>query len=298
MTQQKPGAIWAQQIRAPFLILSIVLVLIAIGAVFHHTGHFYLLHSLLLTIGVILAHISVNLFNELSDFQTKIDQHTVRTPFSGGSGMMQAKKTSPEKVKLMAYIVMLISAAIGIYFCFVSGWEIAIFMVIGAVAILFYTSRLAKWLLGELFSGMTLGSLVVLGAYYALTSNITLEIILISIPPGILTSLLLFLNEFPDVEADKTGGRHHLVIHFGRKTSAKIYVFFLGLVYVSIFIIPFISNTPKTVLLGLVTIPIAIKASVTTLQHSEDIPRLIPAMGTNVMVVIVTDLLLAIALFI
>ena len=44
---------------------------------------------LLLVIGVVLAHVSVNLFNEISDYKSKIDENTVRTPFSGGSGMLQ-----------------------------------------------------------------------------------------------------------------------------------------------------------------------------------------------------------------
>ncbi len=82
---------WLQQIRAPFLILPVFLVLIGVAAA-KNDGYTQWLHAALLIIGVTLSHISANLFNEVSDYKTKIDENTTPTPFSGGSGMMQAGK--------------------------------------------------------------------------------------------------------------------------------------------------------------------------------------------------------------
>jgi 1,4-dihydroxy-2-naphthoate octaprenyltransferase len=289
--------VWLFQIRAPFLILAAVLVLIGIAAA-DFKGQFEWIHTALIMIGVVLAHISVNLFNELSDYQTGIDQNTVQTPFSGGSGMMQSGKTSPKAVRIFAYSTLFVSALIGIYFCLVSGWLILVFMISGGIAIRFYTSFFSKWLIGEIISGLTLGSFVVLGTFYALTGTMGTEIILISIPPGILTILLLFLNEFPDLEADKKGGRHHLVIHFGRKKSSFIYVLGLIVVYVTILGISFLKTIPDTILIALITLPMAFKSSITVLKNHNDIPKLIPALAMNVGIVIVTDLFMAIGLFI
>ena len=235
---------WFLQVRGPFLILSVMLVLIGIAAAgYNGTTHWG--HSLLLLFGVVLTHISVNLFNELSDYHTKIDENTWRTPFSGGSGLMQAGLTSPNSVRLAAYAALCVSGLIGLYFCLVSGWPIAIFMVIGALAIRFYTTHFAKIVLGELISGLTLGSCVVMGVYYALTKELTLPVIMVSISPGLLTSLLLFLNEFPDMEADKKGGRHHLVILLGRAKSAKAYAFVMTAVYLVIIINPMLFKVPR-----------------------------------------------------
>ncbi len=289
--------VWLFQIRAPFLILAAVLVLIGIAAA-DFKGQFEWIHAALIMIGVVLAHISVNLFNELSDYQTGIDQNTVQTPFSGGSGMMQSGKTSPKAVRIFAYSALFVSALIGIYFCLVSGWLILVFMISGGIAIRFYTSFFSKWLIGEIISGLTLGSFVVLGTFYALTGTMGTEIILISIPPGILTTLLLFLNEFPDLEADQKGGRHHLVIHFGRKKSSFIYVLGLIVVYVTVLGISFLKMIPDTILIALITLPMAFKSSITVLKNHNDIPKLIPALAMNVGIVIVTDLLMAIGLFI
>ena len=84
--------VWLAQIRAPFLILSVFLVLIGLALSIKYplqiVADFSYFHAILLVIGVVSAHISVNLFNEYSDYFTQIDFKTNRTPFSGGSGMM------------------------------------------------------------------------------------------------------------------------------------------------------------------------------------------------------------------
>ena len=69
--------VWMAQIRAPFLLLAVFLVVIGLAFSVkypHIIGHtFNWLHAVMLVIGVLLSHISVKLFNEYSDFKTKID---------------------------------------------------------------------------------------------------------------------------------------------------------------------------------------------------------------------------------
>ena len=283
--------------RAPFLILSVVLVLMGIATSFH-LGQRNWLQAGLLVFGVALAHIAVNLFNELSDFKTKIDENTQRTPFSGGSGMMQSGKTEFTRVRLVAYVSLLAAGVIGFYFISQRGWLILLFMIPGGVAIRFYTSHLARWRIGEVSAGLTLGTLVVMGTHYALCGQLPSLVVWISIPPGLLTFLLLFLNEFPDLEADRQGGRKHLIILLGKKKSLWIYVLVLLAVYLTIALAPLFFQAPYTVLIALLTTPLAIKASAGAIRSHDDIGKLVPALAANVGVVILTDLLLAIAFFI
>jgi 1,4-dihydroxy-2-naphthoate polyprenyltransferase len=294
--KKNQGAVWFQQIRGPFLILSVVLTLLGIATAYWH-GFADIWRSLLLTAGVVLAHAAVNLFNEISDFKSGIDAHTVRTPFSGGSGMLQAGLTTVTRVTRAAYLALAAAGLIGLYFCLVSGWPILFFMICGGLAARFYTTHLAKRLLGELVSGLTLGSFVVIGTHYALTSFMTLDIIYISLAPGILTALLLFLNEFPDVEADRLGGRRHLVIYFGTKKSAAIYAGAVMLLYALIAAGPFVQNIPYSELIALATLPLGALAAIRTFKHHDDPARLVQAQGLNVAMVILTDLLLAVAYF-
>lgn len=302
--------VWMAQVRAPFLILAVFLVVIglAFSVKYPHspdTG-FSWLHAVMLVIGVVLSHISVNLFNEYSDFKTKIDFHTTRTPFSGGSGMIATGKTRPESVKSVGIITLLISGAIGVYFAIVSHWVVLIFSAIGAFSVLFYTNFLAKRILGELFAGLALGTFVVLGTYLAMTASpgmdvkglFPAEVIWISIPPGILTSLLLLINQFPDVEADKAGGRKHLVIRFGTKGASYVYTAGIFTTFGIIVIMPLIGISSPWIYLALLPLPLGIKASVTAIKHGDDIGKLVPALGSNVITVLATDLLLAVAVFI
>jgi 1,4-dihydroxy-2-naphthoate octaprenyltransferase len=169
-------------------------------------------------------------------------------------------------------------------------------MALGGIAIRFYTSHFTRWGIGEAVSGLTLGFLLILGVCFVLTGRVSPEAVWISIPPGLLTMLLLFLNEFPDQEADRKGGRRHWVIRFGPRACAIGYTVALGLVFLLIAAAPFCTRLPRTIWLGLATIPIAFRAARITLSDSENPDLLVPALGLNVAVVIGTDALLALGL--
>ncbi len=301
--------VWMGQIRARFLILAIVLVAIGLALTYKYqpmAENFNFLNGFLVLIGVLAAHISVNLFNEYSDFKTRIDFNTNRTPFSGGTGMLVEGKTKPLSVHISAWFTLLIAGIIGAYFAYISHWSIIVLAVIGAFSVLFYTNFLAKIVLGELFAGLALGTLVVLGVYIAMTANplmlwtklLPLEVIWVSIPPGILTALLLFINEFPDAEVDKEGGRKHLVILLGKKKAAYVYALGMMATFGIIIALPIAGISSAWLLLALLPIPLAVKASTTAIQFGHDTEKLIPALGSNVITVLATDLLLAVGILV
>jgi 1,4-dihydroxy-2-naphthoate octaprenyltransferase len=302
--------IWMAQIRANFIILAVFLVVIGLAFSLKYPpesgASLNIIHAILLVIGVVLSHISVNLFNEYSDFKTKIDYYTRRTPFSGGSGMITSGKTRPENVRLVGITTLIIAAATGLYFAIVSHWIIIIFSLIGGFSVLFYTNFLSKNVLGELFAGLSLGTLVVLGTYISMTAApgmpagrlLPVEVIWISIPPGILTSLLLLINQFPDIEADKEGGRRHLVIRFGIKKASWIYTSGMFITFGIIVLMPIVHISSFWIYLALLPLPLAVKACNTAIRHGNDLTRMVSALGNNVLAVLGTDLLLAVAVFI
>jgi 1,4-dihydroxy-2-naphthoate octaprenyltransferase len=300
--------IWMAQIRANFLLLAVLLVLIGLAAALQFPGLrvFAWWEVAILFLGVVASHISVNLFNEYSDFRTKIDFNTNRTPFSGGTGMLTAGLTTPHQVLAVAYATLFLSILIGVYFSLTSHWTIFIIALIGAFSVVAYTKLLSKFALGEFFSGLALGSLVVIGSYIALTATpgvsvsqlVPSEVVWLSIPPGILTFLLLFINQLPDVEADKTGGRRHLVILMGRKAAARFYVGGLILSFAIVAILPLVGLASPWILIALLPLPIATKASLIAIKEYGNTEKLIPALVNNVITVLSVDLLLAIGTFI
>lgn len=288
-----PIKIWLREIRANFLVLAVVLVMIG-GAAAWHDSSFNSGIFIITLIGVVAAHISVNLFNEYSDWKTGIDESTEKTPFSGGSGNLQKGLLKPFQVRAGAWITLTVAFFIGLGFAWVSGWPVLIFIGIGGITIVFYTEYLTKWMIGEFASGITLGSFVVIGTYFVQTGEITSGIIWASVSPGILTMLLLLLNEFPDVEADRAGGRRHLVIVFGKRVSGIIYSILLMCVYL-IFIFGTVKGTmPVTVLLCFFTFPFAAYTVYYVLRYESEKQRMITALGMNVIVVLATDFLLTV----
>ncbi|RLB03671.1 MAG: hypothetical protein DRG59_11410 [Deltaproteobacteria bacterium] len=285
--------VWLAQIRANFLLLPVLLVSLGGAMAFKH-GFFNWYLFYLTMLGVISAHISVNLFNEYSDYRTGIDFNTERTPFSGGSGMLQAGLTNPEQVRFFAWFILVISLIIGLYLTWHTGPILVFIIALGAFATIGYTDYLARWILGELFAGLCLGTLVVLGSYLVQTKQLNLAALITSTPPGILTALLLLLNEFPDVEADRKGGRKHLVIKFGKKKSILIYGFFLALCYVVIVFSVLTNLIPRTTLIACLTLPLACLAFYGGWVHSTRGETILPALKWNVLVVLGTDFLLVI----
>ena len=300
--------IWLNQVRANFLVLAVLLVVIGTALAFKYlpNGHTIRWFDIaLVMIGSVLAHASVNLFNEYSDHLTGIDKNTKRTPFSGGSGMINSGFTNPSSVLIAAVATLLIAGAIGIYFGITAHWSVFLIIVIGIFSIVAYTPFLTKLMLGELFSGLTLGTFVVLGTFIALTAKpgqslaslLPFEVIMISIPPGILTSLLLLLNQFPDAEADRKGGRKHLVIKLGAQKAAYVYTAGVIATFIIILILPMIGVSSFWLYLGLLPLPFVIKSTSTALRFNNNIDKLIPALGANIATVLMTDALLAISIF-
>jgi len=137
-----------------------------------------------------------------------------------------------------------------------------------------------------------MGTLPVLGAYFVQTAAYTLPAIVASIPSGILVHNLLLLNEFPDVEADKKANRKTLPITMGKKKAGIVYSVLTGVVYLWIVGIAVAEQEP-VLLIALLTLPFAIKAIRGALKPHE-MDKLVPAMGNNVLVVLLTQLLLGI----
>lgn len=280
--------------RPQFLLLSIILACLG-TSISWYEGYFNGLYFILSATGLVLTHISVNVFNDYFDYKSGIDLNTKSTPFSGGSGILPAGALKPKSVYLFAGISLTIAFLIGVYFFLKTGWQLLPIILIGGLSIYFYTPLLTKWLVGEFFAGLCLGSLPVLGIYFIQTGKYSPEAIFISIIPGLLTFNLLYLNEFPDLEADKKGGRFHLVILLGKKKASFLYVGILIITYILIIIGALTKIAPPFTLISLVTLPFAYKAAITTLKYYNDIQKFIPAMKLNVIIILGIDALLSAA---
>ena len=288
--------IWLLETRPQFLLLSVTLVLLG-TAISWHEGCFDLLKFVLTLIGLVLAHSSVNILNDYFDYKSGIDLETKRTPFSGGSGILPDELLKPKGVYVYGVGCLLAAFAIGIYLTFISGWQLLPMIILGGLVIYFYTSHLTKWLVGEFWAGLGLGILPVMGTYFVQTGRYSVEAFVASLASGFLTANLLFLNEFPDLEADKKGGRYNLIIALGPRNASRLYAGLMAMTYICIIGGVVFKLMPPLTLIGFHSIYFAFKAIKVTFKHYDNIQELLPALKANVLTVLVTNAFLALGFF-
>lgn len=211
-------------------------------------------------------------------------------PFSGGSGILPRGLLEPRRVLIFSLICLLLGLSIGVYFTLTVGWVILPITTLAALSVCFYTTHLSHWYLGELFTGLNFGPLMSLGGYLILTGRLSLSPILSGVVAGILIGTLLFLNEFPDLEADRAVGRRNLVILLGLRRASKVYVVLIASAYLWVILHIIAGRMPFTMLITLATLPLALKASLGVLRHHDELELLIPSMRMNVLLVLMTTL--------
>lgn len=284
--------------RVPFLILTPACVLLGIGTATMATHSVNWLSAILVLVGALCAHISVNAFNEYFDFKSGLDFKTKPTSFSGGSGTLPTRPELARPTLIMAWITFVITGLIGMFFFYLRGPAILPIGLLGLFLLFAYTPWLTHnpWLC-LIAPGLGFGPLMVLSTHFALTGYYTPTALVASLVPFFLVSNLLLLNQFPDVEADRSIGRKHLPIIIGRRASSLVYGLFLFLAYLTIVLSVASGLLPPVSLLGLLTLVLAIPAGIKTFRHAEDVDKLLPAMGWNVLINLITPVLVSIGLF-
>jgi 1,4-dihydroxy-2-naphthoate polyprenyltransferase len=284
--------------RIPFLILTPACVSLGVGSAIWRAGEVRILFVVLALIGALSAHISVNSLNEYFDYKSGLDFRTKRTPFSGGSGVLPKNPRMARHALIIGLVSFVLTGIVGIYFVHVWGCGLLPLGLIGLFVIVFYTIWFtSNPLLCLVAPGLGFGTLMVMGTDFVLTGSYSCTAFVASLVPFFLVSNLLLLNQFPDVEPDRSVGRRHLPIRLGLQKSSLVYGVFLWLAYASIALGVHLHYLPRFSLIGLFTIAIALPAFAGAYRFGENIKRLIPYLGLNVIVVILTPLLVAAGLF-
>jgi 1,4-dihydroxy-2-naphthoate polyprenyltransferase len=283
---------WLRVIRIRFLLASVIAVSngLAISYWKYHTID--PIYAVLTYVGVIFLHASVDLLNDYWDYKRGIDIATKRTKFSGGTGVLPENLLAPRTVYIAGLVFLILGASIGAYFILVRGLAIAIILGFAVIAIYFYSTRIVNAGLGELFVAIK-GAMIVLGSVYVQNAVLEPAAIYGGAIVGILSATVLFINSFPDYEADKSKGRRTLVIILGRKTASTIFPMFMIAAYALIAGGIFFGLTTVYSLISFVSMPFAIKSALSLRKDPQGIDNIVPAMASTVTYSRITGFLLA-----
>jgi 1,4-dihydroxy-2-naphthoate octaprenyltransferase len=295
---------WLVITRAPFLTAIIVPVLAGAAWVSYAglvTPFPWLLFVLTLLAGISM-HIAANTFNDYFDWKSGTDQlnNSYFLPYSGGSRSIELGLITEKALFRVALVALLISGGLGITLAYLSSPWVLLIGALGAFFSYFYTApplRLAaRYGLGELSIFLNFGPLPTLGAVVAMTGILSWDAALVGIPIGLLTTAILWINQFPDEEGDRAAGKNNLVVVLGKANARWGYVLLLAVAFILPLYWIWSGLFPLTALLVLLALPMAINATRILMRDYEK-RSLVKANATTINLQLVFGLLLAIGLF-
>lgn len=283
--------------RAPFFASLMASVLVG-TAIAWREGYFHWGYFLLTLAGIVATNAGLNMSNDYFDHLSGNDEFNRElTPFSGGSRTIQEGILSPRQVLLWSGFCYLISIAIGLFLAATRGWVI-LWLGIAGVFIAFFSTappfKLGYVGLGELVTFIGSGPLIVLGSYYVQSGRLTLEALWTSVAVGLLGTALIWVNEFPDYEADKAAGKNTLVVLLGRERAVWGYIALLVAMYAVVVLGVAMGFLPYPTLLVLLTLPLAYKAIRGSRRYHSDSQKLIPTSAATIQLYLGNALLLCV----
>ncbi len=283
-----------QSARPPFLLLPLACVLLGVSSVNQPIDG--LLLSLII-VAALLANAAVNLLNEHYDFKSGLDLKTIRTPFSGGSGALVAEPKALNSVLILGLVFIALILFIGLYFVLLRGWWLIPFGLLGILIIATYTPWINKHpYLCLIAPGLGIGLMMVVGTQFVLTGQLQWSSFLIGLIPFLLINNLLLLNQYPDIDADKSVGRYHFPIAFGVEKSNVVFLvsllisILLVVVYVQYKLLPMLS------LVTLAPISLGFVSYWGAKKHGKEIGKYPQYLALNVMTAILTPVFLSASL--
>ena len=288
-----------QTFRPSFLVLTPVCVFLGLStALASHTSVNGFM-TMLVLVGAIAAHISVNTLNEYHDFNSGLDLKTNRTAFSGGSGALPDHPEAATAVLIAGIVSLLVTLTIGGYFMVERGLSILPVGIAGIVLVVIYTQWINRFpLLCLLAPGLGFGILMVVGTSVVLIGEYTRPALLVALVPFFLINNLLLLNQYPDIKADASVGRNTFPIAFGVNTSNVVYALFMIAAYSIILLLVVTGYIPEPGIIALLPMALSLFALSGAVRYASRIGEHPQYMGANVAAAILTPLLLGIAIII
>ena len=226
----------------------------------------------LCSLGIVFLHVASNLFNDYYDVKDGTDGANTEyfnaglnstmlegAQLSGGSravelGLITHKGTLSLARKMLVLTLLVTSGLLVNSFNVTGEFSNALYALIvgfsGGFLGYFYTARPLRLVsrrgLGELAIFLSFGPLMTLGALFAISSS-TIELfsdlfymaLLLGIPHGLLTTNILYINQYPDTVSDAKTGKNHLIVTFGKKNARWGYLLILIAAFISsILLIP------------------------------------------------------------
>jgi len=213
-------------------------------------------------IGIVLAHVSNNLVNDLFDTDTGLDTgeypRALYAPHPILSGMI-----SRGGLVRAAALVNLVDVLILVALVAARGWIVLAFGLAGVVLNVAYTApplRLKKRGLGELDVMLVWGPLMIAGTYYSAVGHVPWQVWPAAIPYGLLCTAVLMGKHIDKLPWDRTAGVRTLPVLLGEHRARLLTEALMVGFYVAVVACVAVSVLPWPCLAVAGALPLLIRA--------------------------------------
>ncbi len=282
--------LWFRSLRAPFLVASLIPMAAAALLARAEKGSLDLPLLGLTALGLGAIHIGTNMVNDNFDYRSGADlavKH--KNPFAGGSRVLLQGVLHLQAHLAVALAFLALGIGIGLSLVWLRGFLLLALGLLGVIVAVFYVApplRLAHHGVGEAAVGIAFGPVIVLGTYLVQTGHLGIAPLVLSIPFGLLVTAILWINEFPDVEADAAAGKRTLVTRLGLKRSTGVYAAMVAAAYAVVPLGVMVAGLPWPALLALLSLPLALRAIGHARRHYGDPHALIPANAATILLLL------------
>ncbi len=258
---------WWGAIR-PWSYTAAIIPVVLGTAIAAYDGFFNVWFFLLALIGSIAIQAGTNLMNDYYDYTKGTD-----TPQAlGTGGALLRGDLTPRQIFIGGLVSFGLGSLIGLYLVSVTGPFILWLGLFSVLAGYFYTAgpfAFAYTGLGEIAVFIFMGPVMVVGAYYVQAEQVTLPMILASLPVGFLVAAILHANNLRDLESDREKGKRTLATILGREGANVEYYLLIGGTYLSLLVLVLLNIAPWPTLIAAVTLPTAVKLMKIVANNSE-----------------------------
>lgn len=288
--------------RPQFLTITLVGVVLGIAAA---TAGGYPLSASTAVATIVLAlvvHAAVNVLNDWCDHLNGTDASNVERiyPFTGGSRFIQNGVLSPQAMRNFAVTLFAFAIAGGLLLAARVGSALIGYGLAGVLIGWAYSARplaLNSRGLGEVCVAVTFG-LVVGGADFVQRGTFAWEPLLAGAAYALMTTNILYINEFPDRSADLAAGKRHWVARLPVARARWGYVLIVLLAALSIIAPVAAGALPVGALLALLGLVPAGLAARGVLRHAATPAALAPSIRATIASAHLVGVLMAVGLWI
>jgi len=295
-----PLAAYFAATRPPFILATVMPIFLGLGYCVYDGHGVNWINAVLTLLAGVLLHAAINVLNDYYDALNGTDDLNQERvfPFTGGSRFIQNEVLTRKQTLIYGIGLVLTVMVIGIYLISQTGM---ILFWLGLFGILLGWGYSAPPLnlnsrgLGEL-SVLAGFGLLPLGTYLVQTGELSGMLVLVSLPVGLLTANLLFINQFPDRKADIQAHKLHWVARLSPNIARWGYVLIALLAWLTLFAL--IATGVLPVLASISALPalLSIKAARILLRNAEMPQNLVPAIQMTILVMLAHGALLTLAL--